>query len=175
MKRVKLIVLIGAVVFSGLAIAGCGSNEARAYNNQLVRYQTRVITKMMGLRNTINRGDPVATSYKLQELQELLENTIAEVSGMPGFEGNTAMRDAMLDLLNFYKSLSENQFKEITEILRGRSSLTRTDSDYIQKLMEEITEEEMELDEEMSRVQQEFADKYNFRTKKNPLQKELEE
>jgi hypothetical protein len=78
-----------------------------------------------------------------------------------------------LDLLEFYKEICGNEYRDMIEII-GSGSISQTDMSHLQEMEREITEREMELDEQLAKVQKEFARKHNIRIEKNKLQKEID-
>jgi uncharacterized membrane protein len=173
MKRNVLIVAAVMLLFSFVAIIGCKPNKAIQYNDNLINHQQKVIAKMIDLSKTFVKKDRVSMSMKLTELEEEIDEAIAAVTKTPGYEGNTDLRDALLDLLEFYKEICGNEYRDMIEII-GSGSISQTDMSHLQEMEREITEREMELDEQLAKVQKEFARKHNIRIEKNKLQKEID-
>jgi hypothetical protein len=166
-------VLIGLAVLYFVR-GGFGGGEAIKYNDKLINYQGKVITEMIKLSKIFQKKDPVEMNLGLKRLQDTIDNAIEKVEAIPGYEGNTDLKDALLDLLDFYRDISAEEYAEMINIIGRGNDITQSDIDYLQKMQDSITEREKELDEELARAQSEFAKKHNIEIRKNTLQDQID-
>lgn len=80
---------------------------------------------------------------------------------MPAWKGNTAFRDASVNLFTFYHTTLENEFKEIGEIL-VKTEITEADFKRIEELQKNVTAREGPLDDVFLEAQRKFAADNNF-------------
>jgi hypothetical protein len=170
-SSVLLAVVVGVVYF--LVKGGLGGGPAVKYNNKLIESQSKVINQMISLSKTFQKKNPVVMSMGLKKLQNTIDDVIKDVEAMPDYEGNIDLRDAILDLLDFYKDIAAEEYEEMIEILGRQGEITQSDVDYLQTMQKNITEREDELDRELESAQSEFAKKHNIKIEKNKLQDKI--
>jgi hypothetical protein len=99
---------------------------------------------------------------------------INEIKGMPSYRGDSALRDAAVNIFSFYKRIFLNQYKRIVEIRRKGSFMTKDDLDELKQIIDDISKEEEKLDKNFHNAQQDFADKNNMQLGENSLQKKID-
>ncbi len=129
---------------------------------------------MIALSKTFEKGEPGQMSMKLKDLREEIDLAIAGVSSIKDFKGDTELRDALLALLKFYKSISADQYKEMIRIIGQKSGTTQADVEKLQQMQNEISQQENGLDKRLAEAQKEFSRKHNIRVKKNELQEKID-
>lgn len=175
MKQVLKIWVCGVICIFFLTGLGCSNTKALEYNNELIGYQGRVIEKMVELTKTFDTGNSATMIPKLKELGKVIDEAIAGVTGMKGFNGDSSLRDVVLELLKFYKDISTNEYSEmITIIGRTNGPITQADLDRIHEIDQDITKRETLLDEKMTKIQQAFAKKYKIELIHNEKQDEID-
>ncbi len=113
-------------------------------------------------------------SLGLKKLQDVIDEAIVKVEGIPDYKGNSDLKNALLDLLDFYKAIASEEYKEMIDILGRQGAITQSDIDYLQSMQDNITEREGELDKELARAQSEFAKKHDIKIERNKLQDKID-
>lgn len=137
-------------------------DDAVDYNDYIVNEQFAIIEEMEAWSTLISElaeKDVVLT--KLNQMLSQIEISIKKVKKLDDYEGNTAFRDAAIELFSFYGKICGNEYKELVEILYsedlGEEELTR-----MNEIVEDITIREQNYDEKFISAQKEFAEKHNF-------------
>lgn len=177
MNRVHTVIVVVLTVLSMVVALGCSGGEAGGaivYNDSIINHQNKVVNKMMALVETFGRKDHAEMTGKLGELNEALDKSITAVKAMEGYKGDTSLRDAIAELMEFYKDIFSNEYKEMIDIIGSTTPLGPDDVTRMQTIQKEVAVREKVLDDNLARVQREFAQKYNIQIKKNELQKEID-
>jgi len=172
MKK-KLIILSVTLIFIFIS---CGkSGSALKYNNQIIDIQSKVITKIITLSNSLKSNNTELMQRRLAELQDQATKSADELSQLPDFDGGTELYNAAMDLFEFYENVCKNEFQEMVDILsRSQSGITAADLSRLQDLQKIIQSEEGVLDKKLLEAQQSFAKLHGFRIGQNKLQKKID-
>lgn len=173
-KQRRLFPGITILVFISLILFNCGpsssggdspggkSNQARKYNDNLVKYQRPVEKKIYALNAALKRQDPREIQDKLADLQEQIETSADTVSQMPGFEGDTSLRDAFLDELEFYESLWSEEGREMVD--RFISDPGAEDlKEFTKKFNDRLNTEGEKVEKKLISTQHSFLKKYKLK------------
>lgn len=175
MKRVVLTWCLCVLLIAFFSTLGCSNSGALDYNNELIAQQGKVIEGMINLTKTFENPKAETMSAKLDELSKVIDEAIESVSKMKGYEGDTSLRDVVLELLQFYKDISANEYREMIGILgRVDGPITQQDLDRMASMNQDISSREVVLDEKLAKIQQAFAKKYNFTLARNEKQDEID-
>ena len=168
-----IFLVIGAVAF--FLIKGGLGNSAVNYNNKIVDQQASVIEKMFDLVESLKKRDGTQMKKNLRLLQEQITESADAIGQMEGYEGSTKLRDAALDLMEFYEAVSHEEFVTMVDILsKPDSEITQFDVEQIQDLERRISQEELELDAMLQQAQREFANEHDFKIQANKYQKKID-
>jgi hypothetical protein len=177
MKKVLSFVVTVVVVIAVRQFIGMGGGGASAikYNDGIVGYQNKIIEKMLDLSNTFEKGTQVQMDAKLKALQAQIVESLAGVSKMEAFKGNTRLRDAAIALFKFYQSIAENEYREIIDILsKDPASISDSDKNRLVEIQNDITTRELGFDNEFQAAQKEFSRIHNFKMEENKYQKQID-
>ena len=153
-----------------------GGSAALNYNDRIVDSQSKIILKIFDLANAFEKSDPDEMDAKLEDLQAQIDESLTTVSAMESFDGNTRLRNGAIELFKFYKDISQEEYKEIVEILsQPQSDITYSDYNRLQEIQKDIEEREVDLDKELQAAQQEFAKIHGFQIKANKYQKQIDQ
>lgn len=144
------------------------------YNDKIVGEQNKIIQAVFEYIDAVSNGKKDAESTR-RTLVTQCKRSLEIVQSMEDYEGNVRLRDAAVDLFKFYLKLSEESFKEISEINEKGEDITLQDLERLEVLESEMDKKEVKLDNALSSAQEEFAKKYNFKLGDNKLQKEVDE
>lgn len=173
MKKLSLFIL-GAVC--SLQLVAQEFNSAIDYNDYIVEQQNKVGEAILTFNDVMASDD--ATKESIQPYHELLISTCREGLGnlheLSDYEGNDELRQAAIDLFNFYVLTFTDDYTEMIEILFGENSDEET-MDNLNALLEKITIGEGEFDNGFAMAQASFSELYGFDLLENELQEEIDE
>lgn len=157
--NVLLMLLIGTLMFSCNELK---REDAITYNDLIVHSFDPVIDKMVDFEMAVFDGsiEEVQTIYK--ELEALNLSTWKTVNETPAFGDNEEFKKAAEDIVKFYISVTENEYKEIMGII-DVDALSLEDENKIDDLLGDTYEKETQFYTKFDEEQKKFADKYNFR------------
>lgn len=165
-----------AFVFLGL-LASCGSKEDMTpiqYNDKIVGEQNKIIEKILAFSNNASEDFAVMDKSRLEAVEQC-KSSIKIVEAMKDYEGNTQLRDAAVNLFKFYQQISEESFKEMTDIIKKGADITQDDLNRLEEIQAEMDGKEGTLDAALAKAQDDFSAKYNFSLKRNDVQDQIDE
>jgi hypothetical protein len=154
----------------------CDLNKQQSaldYNNTIVDEQLKIMEKFMTFIELDAENLDEMDAARL-EIVVQCKTSIAEVEKLPAFEGDPTFRDTALQLFRFYKRSSEISYKEMIDILRKGEMMTEEDQYRLVTINEEVTYDEVDLDNKLSIAQDAFSKKYNFKLEKPEIQDEID-
>jgi hypothetical protein len=154
----------------------CDLNKQQSaldYNNTIVDEQMKIMEKFITFIE-LDAEDLDEMDAARLEIVAQCKTSIAEVEKIPAFEGDPTFRDAALQLFRFYKRSSEISYKEMIDILRKGEMMTEEDEDRLAAINDEVTYDEVDLDNKLSMAQDAFSKKYNFKLEKPEIQDEID-
>jgi hypothetical protein len=154
----------------------CDLNKQQSaldYNNTIVDEQLKIMEKFMTFIELDAENLDEMDAARL-EIVAQCKISITEVEKLPAFEGDPTFRDTALQLFRFYKRSSEISYKEMIDILRKGEMMTEEDQYRLVTINEEVTYDEVDLDNKLSIAQDAFSKKYNFKLEKPEIQDEID-
>lgn len=169
--KFAFIILLATVTLSACNKAG----DAKTYNDQIINYQAPVIEKMLALSKAIESTDSAAMYTKLGELDKQIDVSMKGLNDMKPFEGGEQLKTAMMDAFSFYKNITNNEYKRIIEILtQPADSMSVEDYAELTKMGDDITKQEVAIDDKVAKAQSEFAKANHIELTDNELQKKID-
>jgi hypothetical protein len=169
MKSAKsLLILVVAIIVGIYFFKG---KPAVRYNDKIVSHQRKVYKKLERTVNSLkeylsgNSAERVEKQY--EDLKEQAKESLEVVRNMPDFKGNTAFRDEAVQLFQFYLDITENELRELIDLLR-QSSGARSGGSFqtqVADLADRIISRGEELLYNVQIVQKEFAEEFDFKVK----------
>lgn len=171
----KLILLFVGLLFA-FEFKAQNFKTAVEYNDYIVQQQNLIGTQIIKFNEEMGKEGATATSVQpyYEKLLSINKTAIENVSKMPGFENNVALRDAVLELLKFYERTFSVDYKKIIDLVFSKN-LDDAAIGEINRLLEKITSEEKPYDEKFAAAQASFAKQYNFELIENELNEEFEQ
>lgn len=172
MKYVSLI-LLTAVLFASCKQAPKGANGVvyktpAQYNDYIIDRQSTVIKNIMEFSKTAETDLEAAKSL-LSKYATQTDSLIVDLKGMPDYNGDSALRNAAVNLFGFYKNIFGGAYKEMVDI-----RINGGDEAAIQAIVERITREEEGFDKSFQNAQKAFVKKNKMELKENEMQKEID-
>jgi hypothetical protein len=137
------------------------SAQAARYNDRLVVLQMRVSKKMRAFNISLSKRRAEPMNQSLAELQAEISAAADEMADIPGFEGDKSLRNAHLDLMEFMEEICNAEFVTMVDYLTNPEG--ETDDTEIDELEKRLKGEGQELENNLAKVQQDFAKKYNLK------------
>lgn len=136
------------------------STSAKAYVDSLAKIQEAFLSKMRALNASMGVHNPENIRKKFDALQEEIKKCADAVSEFEGFKGDTSLRDALLDQLEFYEAIYDEE---------GRAMIERfiddPEADDLTELMKRFKErldtEGNPLEEKLITIQSAFLKKHS--------------
>lgn len=147
--------------------------EAADYNNKIIAEQDSIVLKFRALEQTLNEYDPLAMDIAFFEANEQVDTSIAVIKSLPAFDGKTDYKDSVLEVFALYKSLLDNEYKEVITILKkSENEYTKEDEDRVRYLLFKVINEKLDnAYENIIAIQTAFAEKYKITLKGKPENK----
>jgi hypothetical protein len=156
-----------SLVFLGFLIMflGCSPTpeQASKYNNALIKEQRAVVSKMDELIASFNTYNSQRMHQAYNALLNQINQSIAHVSKMQGFDGSTAFRDSTLSLLRFYKAITTTELRTVMELLsKPEDKYTASDAKRVAELMSDLSQKVAAENQRYRQFQEKFAKKYKL-------------
>jgi hypothetical protein len=177
MKRFLLIAFISSIIIScNEPVKGRNGElyrSAAQYNDYIVSRQSKVMKNVMDFvsvsETSLDSAEKLLDKYILQ-----MDKIIEEISGMPAYKGDSALRDAAKATFVFYRKIFGKEYKEIIEIRREGGAFTEQGVAEMNGIVDRISREEEQYDKAFHNAQRDFAAKNNMKLTENELQKQID-
>lgn len=154
-----------SLILIAMVMTSCGPTPQQAvdYNDKIIAEQSLIDASLSVFIEALQDGD-------IEEIEETYADAVKQneigtdvVSKMEDFDGKTDLKDAALKLFDVYKSLLENEYKEMVDIKKLPDNKV---TDEVVEKWEDLAEKSSEeLDrgmEILKTAQVEFSVKYRF-------------
>jgi hypothetical protein len=160
----KNIFLFIAIVF----MASCNLSKkesANEYHQRIINLQDNISGQLKNLSASFLTHDSVIMYQNLAVFLKTTDSAINVVDSLQGFEGNTELKDAALNLFKYYKRNEEKEFPMEALILK-KLELTDDDRATLAEIADRMLAEEMPLRQSFTNAENKMAKKYNFKLEK---------
>ncbi|MEI6764274.1 MAG: hypothetical protein WCM76_01460 [Bacteroidota bacterium] len=164
--------IAGTLLFTTvmLCVMSCGptSDQAIAYNDKIIDQQVAIINKMDGLNTSFKDwSNKEGMDKAYAEAIKQVEVSITEVTAMDAFDKNTEFKEGALSLFKVYKSVLDNEYKEMVALYKLPDNLfTKEQEDKWTSLSEQALNKMDNGLNELKPIQSKFAEKYKFEINK---------
>jgi hypothetical protein len=164
MKKLLLFIPVLLIIF----FVSCKPSvkEALAYNDTIVYYHEEIDKKVAYLSDTYGNYVPseMDSAYKVAE--RTTQIGIHFISSLKDFHGDDSYRKATLELFQTYKSVLDVEHVRIIELLKlPTNEFQQPQIDELDKLKETARNKIDTKIDEVAKVQEEFAKKFNYQFK----------
>ena len=171
MKRLLLLITLFAAL---PAFAQFTSDRPDEYSDYMVQEQMSVAQLYVELASVMAYSDdPNAVNGKRMQVVQRLDQAIDKIGSMGPFEGSTAYRDDVLELLKKTKEVYVGSYVELTELV-GRKGSSIADLEVYYLKQEKVEKELGRLEDEVQKRQARFAGEHTMDLKEHPLQEQME-
>ena len=160
-QKIKQISLL--LVFFSLASCSYFKKDAAIkYNNVIVEIQSHILTRMDAFSQSFGATDSVKIATELEALKSTLDSSISATKALKGFNGSTNLRDAAIQLFEFYQITAVNDYVELINIFK-KDDFSEADKAKVDEINARIGKEEGPYDEALQKAQEELANTYHFK------------
>jgi hypothetical protein len=134
-----------------------------AYNNELIDHQNDVVDKIDKFGESLEEGSSYGDRHR--DLLEQIDSSLDELRQMPDYEGNTEFRDKMIELIEFYKSIAENEFVDLINMY-NQGSFSDDDKELHINIWNNLSADEDSYFQDVRQAQETFARQFDLKLKK---------
>lgn len=173
MNLINKKVLLVAALCLLVVLSGCRETQnAVAYNDQVVDIQNDIIEKFLGFTQEIQDMDSAgAQAARLQVLGQV-EERIRKAQQLKFDGDDKQFKVAFMNLLRFYKKVVAKDYEALIALAYTQNK-PADHAGKINDLVDRFTKEEEKYDLQFANAQKQFAKTYNFATSENKFQKEI--
>lgn len=143
-----------------------------AYNDYIVSRQNELIKKIIQLAEVANTNlDSASRLLNKYELETT--SLIKDVSGMPAYKGDSALRDAAISTFSFYKKMFNHDYRRLLELRMSGNAESEEEIAEMKSIVEKISRDEEKYDKTFHNTQQDFAAKNKMKLIENELQQKI--
>lgn len=163
------------LVFSGISFgqsAPVKNTDPVKYNDFIVGEQNKIGESLLDLMEVINDETStldVAMSY-LGTLSATIDQSIANMENLEKLTNDYGLKNASMELFGFYKRIMRDKYSEILKQLYSESP----DVDAINRITQEVSDEEKGYDAAFQKAQQAFASANGFTLAPNSMQDDID-
>jgi len=145
------------------------------YNDSIIGFQEKVIKKVLDFSQNIQMLDTVQRDAKLNDIIFEIDNSLSILNQLPSFYGNTKLKDAAITWMNFYRSVFDNEYREIIKISKKpEAEIIENDIIRMNDLSKSVADRELQVHKDFETVQKEFYKQFNIQGRQNELNNEIE-
>lgn len=165
--------LVSATVFSAVAQTPTFKQPAD-YNDYIVVEQTVIGKKIEEFSKTMAAEDFKSARKQHGELLTQIDASIAKITALPDYKGNSDFKKAAFELFVFYKMIIESDYVKIMQIAEKEGVNDKTFG-RINSIFVSVQRDEAVMYGAFSRAQQAFAQQFGMKIGENQLEKERRE
>ncbi|MFC1654915.1 hypothetical protein ACFL2F_03825 [Myxococcota bacterium] len=170
----KTLLLSIALLLAALSTSSCMAaslkDRATAYNKEIMDLKLKVVTSLFNFEGTYSSFDGAMMTKALNEALETTKKAVKDAKAMGPFDGDTRLRDAAIELFEFYVAVGKRERREVVTIL-SRKAAEEKDVNRIEEIAQSITARDKALLMKFNEIQAEFAKKYDVDSDENKPQK----
>jgi hypothetical protein len=165
----KKSLIISGLFFGLLLVVACGPSKQEAidYNDAIIDQQAAVMDKINEMFDSFDHfSTPDSMDRAKTEACAAIASARTDIEKMLPFDGETALRDATVKLMDVYRSVMDNEITQMISIYKLDQALyTIEKKQEFEKLQNQALEKlTIELNK-LKDIQLEFAKKYGFEDK----------
>lgn len=165
MKKLILVIL---VIFCFNAIScdevkkEVSKEDAIEYNNFLVTSIDPVVTKMLDFEEAIYEEDKEKIKLLHADLVSLTAETRKKITEKPPFDDNESFKNSLLEIIDYYKSVAENDYNLIIKMIEDENELSEEEFDKIEDIISNMYDKENEYYNNFEKEVNTYAKKYSI-------------
>jgi len=144
-----------------------------AYNEYIIKEQTKIISHILAVNRAMEQNAP-QVQVLLQKGLMTTDSSLKTLQALPGFKGDTTLKNRALSNFSFYRKLFATAYPRILSIYAKGDSITPTDYQELQNLEQAISKQEFNLDQQLVAAQADFARRNKIPLLENGVQKRID-
>jgi len=117
------------------------ANQCLAYDNELFLLHFKVSHQESYVIDAINKKDLNALEQSMGTLNQFATENLETLEGIEAYNGDASLKDAVKDILNFYKRESESELTSATDFLLLEQKVKKATKRMESKSKKDITQE----------------------------------
>jgi hypothetical protein len=154
-------VVVLATLLSLIACNRTTVQKAVAYNDAIVDIQARVVGRFDQFVMSADTSDSLSASTALKVALDSCRADLKRLEGMGGFEGDTRLRNAAIELVKHYIKGIDQDFRGILGVVTNNNA-TRERLEDANEVQDAFKQEEDRLFEAVEAAQKAMAEKHGF-------------
>lgn len=163
MKKL-LLLLLPLLIFSACDKKS-KTDEAISYNDTLVNSFDPITQKMVEFEMALYDSKSTDIDRMYDDLSTSIDRTVKFISEKPAFDGNESFKNAALDIVKFYDSVIDNEYKQMLEMIKS-DTLSAEDEQRLGAAIDSTYSKEAQYYNAFEKEQAAFAAKYKFNVNK---------
>lgn len=164
MRIILFTLMLLSVTWTGMA----QNRKAAKYNDKIINEQHKISPLLVKFYKSLNTATLEELKAEKAALIKSIDNSIAKVTAMPGFEGDVELRDACLEWFRLYKKTLEVDFEEVLHIVADKDK-SPDEKAKLQAVKEKMIKEEDDIDAKFETVQTAFAKRHGLELVEHPI------
>jgi len=187
MKKVIKILFIIYLLVLIISIQSCNDKKSQKkvyqqvtkltpveYNDSIIGFQEKVIKKVLDFSQNFQMLDTVQRDAKIKDIIYEIDNSLSILNQLPSFYGNSKLKDAAITWMNFYRSVFDNEYREIIKISKKpEAEIIENDIIRMNDLSKSVADRELQVHKDFETVQKEFYKQFNIQGRQNELNNEI--
>ena len=168
--------MMWAGVLITFILTGCNNPEMTAveYNNLIIDEHTKISQSIIEMPAYFETDIKKADSIRMEMVIQC-DSSTKKLQALPDYKGNTEFRDAAIALFKFYAKISQNEYKEMLQILAKDKDIEMEDILRLRQIESDLATQEEALDTKFKKAQESFAETHNFSLTENEVQGEIDQ
>jgi len=147
--------------------------NAVQYNDYIIGRQSTLIKNVLDFIQ-VSQTDLDSANKMLDKNINDIKDMLNDIKGMPAYKGDSSLRDAAINLFEFYKNVFGSEYKRILDIRINGEDATTEGVTEMNNIVNKITKEEEGYDKAFHNAQQDFAEKNHIKLGENEMQKKID-
>ena len=128
----------------------------------MVAIQSEIDQSLVDLIDAIDTGDEEIIEDAQDEVLSLCKDAKEDVEDMDDFDGSDNFKEEVINLIEMYQDILEDELAEVIYILVNNDELSGEDWDEISELYDSALDEYDEAFEDFRDFQGEFSEEWDF-------------
>lgn len=182
----KLAIYFVAIAFTALAGCGMGTQQkAVEYNDKIVGQTDKLNEQYLEMSKKIEKQEFAKAEEIRKQVETDCKSALKVLEDIGDFKGNNAFQLASIKYVTKLKSMTENEMKELLEIVTEMNAIAADAevaeyqkilelNEKLQTVSNKVIKEDEQASNAFGKAQKEFAAKYDIRLQANPMQNEID-
>lgn len=146
-------------------LGGCGPTQEDfiAYNDAIVEEHEKVNKAFLDFYNALDGENTADMEQSYADMVKQIHESLTAVKNMGPIAEETEFRDAGIALFEYYKSIAENEYRELLNIyITPAEELTMEDQERLSEIKKQVEQGETELFDRFINAQEQYAERHDL-------------